>query len=362
MSSLGVELIHAALSRARAMHERAHWRREDRRQLRDVSLPSLTDAEIRTLRHTWPFLRIDRSDLYWARLYKKVYGFDPYFLGSVNQFNALRARINPYREVCSLENKALLDVYFPEIPFPEVYVRCVNGQLFDATMQPLSLDNAWKILQTHGAFVIKPALESMCGKGVRLIRLDEVPQAGMDWLAGVFAGATQDFIVQEIIAQHPAVRQLNPTSLNCCRITSVYVGGAYTCAALQKIGKAGSRIDNWNSSYFIGIQPDGRLKETGWDDHAQPFSATDGGTPFASVIVPGYSSMLAAAESFHKRFLPQCGIVGWDMVVDTEGRLKVIEANLTVPGLPSEQLCSGPFLKDVHAELCHVFGSQVRYL
>jgi hypothetical protein len=356
MSSFLTECAHAVLSRARAAHERAHWRREDRRQLHDVSLPVLPSDELQTLRQTWPFLRIDSCDLAWARLYKKVYGFDPYFLGSVNQFNALRTRINPYRAVCSLENKALLDVYFPEIPFPEVYVRCLNGQLFDAAMRPLTIDDALRILQEKGAFVIKPALESMCGKGVRRLDLREVSQADASWLSGVFAAATSDFVVQEIVAQDPSIARLNPTSLNCCRVTSVYVGGRYTCAALQKIGKAGSLIDNWNSAYFIGVLPDGRLKDTGWDDHARAFHATDGGVPFAEVVVPGFAAMLEAAESFHKQFLPQCGIVGWDMVVDANGCLKVIEANLTVPGLPSEQLCSGPFLKGVHAELCHVFG------
>jgi len=349
------EMAHGFVSAARDRWARAHWRREDRRQLQEVDLPEISDAEFQEMRATWPFLRFDRNDLYWARLYKKVYGFDPHFLGSVNQFYELRALVNPYRQICSLENKALADCYLPEIPFPEVYVRGLNGRLFDRDNRPLDLGCALDMLKEKKSFVIKPGLDSMCGRGVHRIDLSGYPQADVDWLADLFKGASREFIVQEVVLQQSAIARLNPTSLNCSRITSVYVGGEYTCAALQKIGKAGSPIDNWNSAYFVGIQPDGFLKETGWDDRLHASKATDNGIPFKQVEVPGLQTMLAAAETFHKRYFPQCGIVGWDMVIDAAGQLKVIEANLTVPGLPSEQLCSGPFLRDVREELCQLF-------
>jgi len=66
--------------------------------------------------------------------------------------------------------------------------------------------------------------------------------------------------------------------------------------------------------------------------------------------------LLSAVESYHKLYFPQCGIVGWDVVIDNNNIPKVIEANLSIPGIPAEQLCSGAFFKDVRDELCKVFG------
>jgi hypothetical protein len=48
--------------------------------------------------------------------------------------------------------------------------------------------------------------------------------------------------------------------------------------------------------------------------------------------------------------------VGWDVVIDNNNIPKVIEANLSIPGIPAEQLCSGAFFEDVRDELCKVFG------
>lgn len=332
------------------------WRREDQRQMARVDLPDLSDTEISELKKTWPFLKFQRDDLYWARLYKKEYGFNPFFISSVNQCYQLRAKLNPYNQVCSLENKALVDTYLPGIPFPEVFVRCINGCLFDKEMHALTFDEATSLLEAKKQFVIKPALGSMCGRGVRRIDLSSEHALDDNWFRALFAGASDSFIAQEVLSQHPDIARLNPSSLNCCRITSVWVNGIYRYGIMLKVGKKGSQIDNWNSGYLVGIQEDGTLKEKGWDDQLQPVYESDSGIRFEEVRYPCLDLLRACIESYHKRYFPQCGIVGWDVVIDAEQRPRVVEANLSIPGIPAEQLCSGAFLKDVRDELCNIFA------
>ena len=187
--------------------------------------------------------------------------------------------------------------------------------------------------------------------------MQDTREASVAWLSKVFSSTSDNFIVQEIVQQHPDIARLNPSSLNCCRITSVYVAGKYVKATMLKVGKAGATVDNWHSSYLIGILPDGRLKEKGWDNSLHPVYETDGGIPFSGQRIPYYQELLNAVEYYHKHFIPQCGIVGWDVTVDGSGLPVVIEANLVVPGIPAEQLCSGPFLKEVRDDLCHLFGA-----
>ena len=102
---------------------------------------------------------------------------------------------------------------------------------------------------------------------------------------------------------------------------------------------------------MVGINP----KEKGWDDKLTPVYQTDNGIAFKSIQYPCFQELLLTIEGYHKKYFPQCGIVGWDVINDRQNSTKVIEANLRVPGIPAEQLCSGPFFKEVHDELINVF-------
>lgn len=349
--------INGISRRINAKRKEIRWREEDKRQMQDIVLPELTNAEYSELKRTWPFLKFRRNDVYWARLYKMEYGFDPYFISSINQCYELRAKINPYYQISSLENKALVDVYFSSIPFPEVFVRRINGRFYDKQMNPISYEDAVGILRDRKSFIIKPSLDSMCGKGVKKYDIAKETTISDEWFKQVFEDATANFIAQEVLVQHPNISRLNPTSLNCCRITSIYINRIYRYGAMLKIGKTGAHIDNWNSGYLVGINDDGSLKEKGWDDKIQPVYKTDNGILFKDVKYPCFELLLSSIESYHKKYFPQCGIVGWDVVIDSNDMPKVIEANLSIPGIPAEQLCSGPFFKDFRDELCKVFSN-----
>lgn len=355
ISRKAIQLVNRVVGCINVKKAENRWRNEDKRQMQYVDLPALTESEYKELERTWPFLKFNKDDVYWARFYKKEYGFDPYFISSVNQCYQLRAKINPREQVCSLENKALVDVYFPGIPFPEVFVRRINNSYYGKEMNRISFEEAITILKQKGSFVIKPSLGTMCGKGVKKYVLSGDDDFSKKRFSEVFEGATSNFIAQEVLVQHPDISKLNPTSLNCCRITSIYVNGVYTYGAMLKIGKNGAHIDNWNSGYLVGIKDDGKVKEKGWDDKLSPVYQTDNGIAFNSIQYPCFQELLIAIESYHKKFFPQCGIVGWDVVIDHHNNPKVIEANLAIPGIPAEQLCSGPFFKVVHDELVKVF-------
>ena len=103
-----------------------------------------------------------------ARVYKMIQGFSPYYLAPL-WYNELREYFNPRDQLYSLENKAMSDVYFPEIKFPEVYVRGLNGILFDKDMNILSENRAIKFLSESEDFIIKPSIRSLQGRGVKKI-------------------------------------------------------------------------------------------------------------------------------------------------------------------------------------------------
>ena len=314
--------------------------------------PEITDNELKLYRETWPMWSIEKRDLTWARICKQIHGFSPYFIGNWHTY-LIRHALNPYPQLSSFENKALCDIYFPRIPFPTPYVRRINGIYYNAEMDSISSSDAVDILVSSSQYVIKPAVGSLKGQVVEVLDLLKQSKSPKDVILDSFHRQQGDFICQEVLIQHPSISAFNPTSLNCFRITSLYVGGKFDSSAMLKIGKHGSTVDNWFTSYLCGISKDGYLYKNAFDNHLKSVTESDNGTIFKDFKIPYYDILTSSIEKFHKWYFPQCGIIGWDVIIDPNGKLRIIEANLTVPGIVGEQLASGDFLRPLHDEICN---------
>ena len=320
--------------------------------IRKHHLPKLTRAEMAELRKVWPCFKFRNLDLGWSRMYKVKKGFSPYFVNDV-QYAQLLKRTNPINQVVSLQNKALCDVYFPDIPFPTVFVRRLNGVCFDTEMNQITLDEACKRLLQQKEFVVKPSVDTRCGAGVEIVNCEEKTDADIKRLLEMEG---DNFIAQEVVSQHEVIHRMNETSLNCCRIATLWMGGKFDYAASLKIGKKGAHIDNWNSSYFVGIQKDGTLMDVGYDSDLKEVRESDSGIVFAGLKYPYFDKMTKLIERMHKKYFPNCGIIGWDILIDASGEPKVIETNLDFPGIRALQLCNNLFFEPFHDEIMKIMS------
>lgn len=320
-------------------------RRRDSWMVKQLHLPELTAQELAEVNAAWPWIKVSGRDLIWVRLYKKHHGFNPNFITDY-QLQPILKKFNPYKQVVSLQNKAMCDVYFPSIPFPQNYIKCICGELWGAG-QHLTIEESVKYLidQQISEFVIKPSVESGCGKGVRKVKLLDTNDCS-GFLKDLFSSYGQNFVVQEVLKQHPQMEKLNPSSVNSCRITTLYFGGVFSYSSILKVGKLGSYVDNWHSSYLVGMNSDGSLKSYGFDNRLNPVTKSDNGVVFQGFVVPCFEKMVAAVKSFHKKYFLNCGIIGWDIIVDSNEEIKVIEINLDSPGVVGEQFCSGTFFEE----------------
>lgn len=315
-------------------------------------LPRLTSAEKRLIKETWKGLPISNLDYTWSRIWKREHGFSPYMVGTMWTWSILE-KTNPYDQLVSLQNKALCDLYLQEIPFPQVYVRGIDGGYYSQTMEQLSLEEVLNLLVQKEGFIIKPSIDTLCGHGVlKIVKSGKGEREYLQTIKQAILQSGDNFIAQEILTQHKDIARLNSTSINSCRVTTIYLGGKTAYSVSLKVGKKGSYKDNWNSSYFVGIDKQGRGMQYGYDFFLKRVEQTDNGIPFNEIQLPMFREMVSAAMSWHKKFMPQCGIVGWDVFVDEENHIKVIETNLTCPGIVAEQLSSGLFLQPFVKEIC----------
>lgn len=312
-------------------------------------LPKLSKNEKDEIRKTWPSVHIYETDFISARVYKKIHGFSPYYL-SPCWYNEMRDHFNPRDQLYSLSNKALCDIYFPEMMFPEVYVRCLNGHFFDRGMNYLSRHEAIGILKTHECFVVKPSIGTNQGFGVKKIDIGDSPN-----FDDIFRELGSNFIAQALVSQAPEIKRLNPSSLNCFRVTTMYFNGKFDFSTALKVGKEGSFRDNWNSAYWIKVGKDGKLSKYGYDYNVNPVEQTDNGITFEGLGMPRFNKMITYLEKMHKKLFPNCGVIGWDVTIDENYNVLIIETNLVDPGTNIEQFVCGdffrPFNKDMLAYL-----------
>jgi hypothetical protein len=285
-------------------------------------------------------------------LIKKIHGFSPYYL-SPCWYNEIRGKTNPKNQLYSLENKALCDVYFPQLSFPEVYLRRLNGSYFDKEMNYLTKDEAKKLLCTYKEFVIKPSIGTEQGEGVKKISMKE------DYdLDALFSEEGKDFIAQEVLKQAPEIECLNPTSLNCFRVTTMFMENKFGYSTALKVGKIGAVRDNWNSGYWVNVNNDGRCSKYGYDYNMNPHEKTDNGIVLEDLQMPRFQEMIAYLETMHKKLFPNCGVIGWDVTIDMDYKVRIIEYNLWDPGTNIEQFVCGDFFKPFRDQMLNYLSDK----
>lgn len=345
------------LSKVRTIQKHLFFYKKDKHLLNEHEYPKITKEELEQIRKTWPcFSFFGQKDLTWFRIYKKEHGFSPFFIDAL-QIKYVLERFNPPNQFSSLVNKAICDIYLPEIPFPEVYVRCLNGSLFDKQLKHLSIAESISLLLGKEEFIIKPAMDSKGGAGVQKVVVNDLksPQNDIEYL---LAGAGDNFVVQEVLRQESVIAAMNPTSINGCRITTIYMDGKFNYSSIIKVGKKGAKVDNWNSSYFIGMTKDGILFPYGYDNKLNKVTVTDNGVQFGGTQVPCFEKMVKLTEKCHKKYFPNCGIIGWDIMVDNNNEPRVIETNIMRTGVVGEQLASGTFFEEFRDVICEKLMSK----
>lgn len=340
--------IKSIIRKCKKLHFRYYLYIRDKHLIKLHNLPKLSRSEMKEVKQTWPCFNFRQSDLIYLRMYKKEYGFDPYFICD-HHLGYILEKTNPYNQVAALQNKAMLDIYFNELPLPEVFVRCIANVFYDKTMKIFAIDEAMEFLKTKDEFIIKPSVETGSGKGVKKVNLNNISE---EYLRELFLSYNGNFIAQEVLYQSDEIEKLNPTSLNTCRITTIFLNGKFDYSSIFKVGKKGADKDNWSCSYLVGMNKDGNFHRFGYDNQLNKVYKSDNDILFEGLHFPNFKAMVEFTKKYHINYFPNCGIVGWDILIDKNDNVRVIEVNLDWPGVVGEQLCSGTFFKSFRDEIC----------
>lgn len=237
-------------------------------------------------------------------------------------------RLNNFQMMEAYADKNVSEQLFPEVKQPKTFVKNIHGHFY-IDNKAVSREAAIEHCRQIDDAIIKPSLSTR-GAGVRAISVvDGVTNWNGKTVAQLFDAYDQDFIMQERLVQHPAMRALNPTSANTIRLLTyrkdMEVSIIYT---VIRIGREGTIIDNESAGGISArINPDGRLAKYAFGSAGTDLvEKTDGGITLEGYEIPSYDKVVETVKRLHLN-LPHFNIAAWDFAVGEEGEPIFIEWN-----------------------------------
>ncbi|WP_225036342.1 sugar-transfer associated ATP-grasp domain-containing protein [Winogradskyella sp. SM1960] len=160
-------------------------------------------------------------------------------------------------------------------------------------------------------------------------------------------------VFQKFIEQHSFFSEFNKSSVSTIRITSSSNdnGDIDVRAGFLKFGRKSDTHVKTASAIKIPINiKNGKLME---DAYLPNWSTTkqlpDNNISFAGKSIPLFDDCLAEIKKMHRR-IPFVRCVGWDVIVDKNDKIKLIELNGGHNGIKFHEMVYGPCFKDLNWE------------
>lgn len=260
--------------------------------------------------------------------------------------------------------KGSYDKWLDKALLPYTIIRNVNGRLMDSDGQIIR--DAQMHLQHHqGNFrkiIVKPTTDSWGGKNVLVfeekdgehINVETGNVLDYNWLVNNYKA---NFIVQEFIEQHPFYKRFNPTSFNTFRVytyKSVSDNQIHVLHVVLRVGKEGSQVDNISSGgTACGVKQDGKLRNFGLTKELERIAYLPL-LPELKLSEVGKLHMIDEVKQEAIKIaehLPFNRIVGMDMGVDVNNKVRLIEINTDNIGVADSQFVHGPFFREFTDEV-----------
>jgi hypothetical protein len=250
--------------------------------------------------------------------------------------------INP-RSIANVSlAKTLTRSLFGDAHSPDIVCR-VNGTWIsrkgDVLTEDLAREHAF--METDRVFVKADDLNR--GNGIRITDKNEFSEVCREW--------KHDFIVQFPINQHSDLSKFHPISVATLRILTYKTHGSSPriLASYLRLGRGKSRyISPKENPVKVAIDCDsGTLADTGADETWNLYAEhPDSGVAFQSFQCPGFRRAVELCERLHLR-IPQLALIGWDVAVDRESDVWLLEWGAITPGFSFIEAASGPLFADL---------------
>lgn len=297
----------------------------------------LTPQERNLIHSRWDAVK-SRYSLNSYKVFKALCGFNPDFIANELFYPLFSSTLNPYPYRFCFSNKGYYHFLFPGIRQPEFLMRRAKNVYYGKD-GVIDGSTAKEMYSQFGTVFVKPTTNSCQGNGCQLI-----DTYSLDW-DDFLKSCPRNFLIQRPIMQSSYTALLNSDSLNCFRVTTLFINGKATAPTVcLKFGTKGRVVDNVGTGgYIVGVNRDGRLAEKAYSADLNTIDSING-VRMCDIVIPNIQDVVDFAITNHTLYYPDAGLVGWDIALDKDNIPVMIEANIgdeeNYVGVHLEQIAS----------------------
>ena len=346
-------------------HVLSNIQKSIRKDLESRPKTPLTKEEINAIVNAYkPYHLNQNFDYRWFEAYK-------YFQGKAEaksipeDFWKLYEYILNPRKYQMLQHKGLLHKFLPKQILPSILVNKMYGVLYDCNDTVITEQQAFDILDKSANFLYKPNIGTGGGKGLKEIDLrDKSNNDRKSILQDILSG--DHFICQELLEGSPKMTRFNYNhrTVNTIRCITLLLNGKPSVVSSYLRMSAGNTVNdnvsfstktNLNSetaNCYVGIHPDGTLHEFGLCriDRTRKFYKSPSGIVFKGERLDFYDKIKETLIELHQH-LPMLAFIAWDVTLDKDNNIRIIEINLNAQDIDDHHLFNGAVFTDRFDEL-----------
>jgi hypothetical protein len=228
--------------------------------------------------------------------------------------------------------------------FPDV-AYFANGLFFTDKAVVVPEQALKSVVFQHCDRVVFKTDGSKQGKGVHIFDKETFNHAAIKSLG--------NGVIQKFIIQHSLFNAFASRSVATLRITTVVddAGSISIRACFLRLGRAEDTHIQPEHEVCVPVDPvTGELYREGYmSDWGATEEHPDSGVRFAGVKIPEFAQCVATVLGLHRQ-IPFARCVGWDIAVDAEGKVQVMEWNGEHNDVKFSEATQGPCFSDLNWE------------
>lgn len=218
----------------------------------------------------------------------------------------------------------------------------VSGLFLDSDLEVIDRHRVKDILFREDDSAIYKIEKSGRGLGIRWFHKNNFDIGEVEKLS--------DGVFQKPIRQHPYFAEFTPASVVTMRLTTVIEdsGKCSLRSSRLKIGRGGDDYVKADSYVAVFFNPEnGKLDDVGYlPDWTTSERHPESHVPFAGKTVPQFDKCIEKAIELHMK-IPYVRCLGWDLTVDSDDRVRIIELNTGHNGINISEAVHGPCFADM---------------
>lgn len=321
----------------------------------NIDFEDLTEGDLIEINQYWTkFLDLSMLNLGWFQFYYSITRCHDFrFIPDDLFYTEIDRVLNSPFRAWGLDDKNLYSRIFCDVKQPETLVSKMGSVLLNGRGDRISVDDAISICVRAKYGVLKEAVHSCGGHGIKLLSFPEDVNK-----LKIHLNEKQDLIIQEKIKQHSLLKHFHPESVNTIRMMTYLRenGDAVVLSSVLRMGNGKSFTDNFSmGGCTCGINDNGLLNEFGISNDYQYIAQNSNGVVFKGKYIPSFSDIKKTAKRLHYQ-LPMFPLLAWDFSVDKTETPVLIEVNMCNASIDFMQLNNGPLFGEYTSEvLCRVY-------